>query len=217
MSSDTSGIACGQCGKAITDEPSNDPTQRKPCPQCGSTTRSLVLHTAETISVSATVQIEVITYPQALLDVARKLTDNGQPSIAVVVIHMACEIATERSLSEAFAAKGLQSLEEAVEDMFSGYNLANPKIRKLYTALTGDDKIQKQTFWQKFKASAKRRNDIIHKGKIVEKVEAEESFKAAIDFIAHLKKLEFYQLSSGTQSGSAMLVGCLSLTNHHFP
>jgi hypothetical protein len=29
-------------------------------------------------------------------------------------------------------------------------------------------------------------------------------------------KLEFYQLSSQKQSSSAMLVGCASLTSHHF-
>ena len=32
-----------------------------------------------------------------------------------------------------------------------------------------------------------------------------------------LEGLEFYQLSSEKQSGSAMLVGCPSLTNHHVP
>ncbi len=31
-----------------------------------------------------------------------------------------------------------------------------------------------------------------------------------------LRELEFYQLSSQKQSSSAMLVGCASLTSHHF-
>jgi hypothetical protein len=74
-----------------------------------------------------------------LLTLSRKLIDDGEFGIAIVVAHMACEIATERTLSEAFAAKGIPYLEDSVTDLLSGYNLANPRIRKLYTALTGDD------------------------------------------------------------------------------
>jgi len=98
---------------------------------------------------------------------------------------MACEIATERSLSEAFVTKGLQYLEASVD--LNGYNLANDRVRKLYTALTGDE-VQTAAFWQKFKDSAQRRNNIIHGGTIVGKTEAEESYKAAIDLVAYLKK-----------------------------
>src|SRR6266404_1384109 len=54
----------------------------------------------------------VITYPQRLLALARKLIDDGEFGVAVVVAHIACEIAVERSLSEAFAAKGQARLED---------------------------------------------------------------------------------------------------------
>jgi hypothetical protein len=53
------------------------------------------------------VQATVITYPQKLLTLAGRLIDEGEFGIAIVVAHMACEIATERSLSEAFVAKGI--------------------------------------------------------------------------------------------------------------
>jgi hypothetical protein len=141
----------------------------------------------EKVTVSDTVRAEVITYPQALLTFARKLIDDDQFSIAVVVSHMACEIAAERSVSESFVKKGIQYLEDPVINLLNGYNFANDKTRELYTALTGDE-IQKQPFWQKFKESGTRRNHIIHWGRVVRKAEAEDSFKAASDFVAHLKK-----------------------------
>lgn len=138
------------------------------------------------ITSHLTAQVELITYPQNLLNFARRLIDEGQFSIAVVVAHMACEIATERSLSESFNRKGLKYLEEPIYEFLNGYNLANDKIRKLYTALTGDE-IQKQPFWEKFKNSARCRNHIVHEGITVKKAEAENSFEAARDLITHLK------------------------------
>lgn len=188
MSGEVNDTVCAQCGKSITDEsPTGDPTQRKPCPQCGSTTRIFSVSLEAKISVSGSIQAIVITYPQTLLSVARSLIDNGQSDIAVVVLHMACEVAVERTLSEAFVKKGIQYLEESIEALLNGYNLSSDRLRKLYTALTGDA-IEKQSFWPKFKESASRRNGIIHKGKIVSQAEAEESFKAVSELIVHLKK-----------------------------
>lgn len=186
--SDSMSVVCGQCGEPIGDEsPDGDPTQRKPCPKCGSTTRTFGVSSHMTASSNLTVHAEVVTYPQNLLSLARMLIDEERFSIAVIVAHMACEIATERSLSEAFAAKGLQYLETPVEDFLNGYNLANKRIRKLYTALTGDE-VQSAPFWQKFKESAQRRNNIIHGGTIVGRPEAEESCNAATDLVSHLKR-----------------------------
>jgi len=139
------------------------------------------------LSLSGTAEAEVITYPRSLLGVARSLIDNNHFDIAVVVAHMACEIATERSLSEAYAAKGLQYLEDAVDDLLNGYNLSNKRNRKLYAALTGDA-IEKQPFWSNFCESATRRNQVVHKGKLMTKAEAEESYRAADSFVSHLKK-----------------------------
>ena len=122
-----------------------------------------------------------------MLQVARNLIDQGEFSIAVIVVHMACEVATERSLSEAFGVRGMRNVEDAVVDFLNGYNLANGRIRKLYTALTGDD-VQNAAFWQSFKVSATRRNNIMHGGLIVGQNEAEESHKAASDLVAHLRQ-----------------------------
>jgi hypothetical protein len=181
-------VICGQCGEPITGEaPGLEPAQRKPCEKCGSTSRTYGAEIAMTVSSSVTVQATVITYPQKLLTLAGRLIDEGEFGIAIVVAHMACEIATERSLSEAFVAKGLPYLEDLVTEFFNGYNLANDRIRKLYTTLTGDE-VEKAIFWQKFKQSAKRRNKIAHTAVTVTEAEAKESHAAAKDLVAHLNK-----------------------------
>jgi len=58
-------------------------------------------------------------------------------------------------------------------------------VRNLFTSVTGDE-IQEQPFWVNFVRSAKRRDNIIRKGLIVGRADAEETIKAASDFLAHL-------------------------------
>lgn len=179
---------CAKCDTPIYDEsPSGDPKKRKPCPNCGSTARTFSLKASIKVAASVTAKAKVTTYPQALLVTARSLIDTGQHSIAVVVSHMACEVATERALSDAFAKNGIQYLEESVSKLLGSFNIGNPRLRKLYADLTGD-LIEDQPFWQKFKESSERRNHIIHRGKIVGEDEARESLKAATDLITHLKQ-----------------------------
>ena len=57
-------------------------------------------------------------------------------------------------------------------DFLNGYSLANNRVRKLYTALTGDQ-VEKASFWQAFKTSAERRNKIVHSTIPVTKPNAE--------------------------------------------
>lgn len=182
-------VVCGQCGEPISGEvPSLDPAQRKPCPKCGSTGRNYEVVKSMASSSSVTVETTVITYPQRLLTLARKLIDDGEFGIAVVVAHVACEVATERTLSEGFAAKGVSYLEDAVTKLFSGNNLADSRIRRLYTALTGDQ-VEKAPFWQKFKRSRDElRNSIVHSSITVTKAQAEDSYVAARELVAHLRK-----------------------------
>jgi hypothetical protein len=119
---------------------------------------------------------------------ARFLLDGNDDKLcgtATILAHVACEVAIERSLSDSFARKGIQSLEESVADALNGYNIAN--VRNLYASLTGDE-IQAQPFWGGFIRSAKRRDNIVRKGLIVGRSDAEESFKAANDFLAHMAR-----------------------------
>jgi hypothetical protein len=132
-------------------------------------------------------QRTVVTYPETLLGTARHLFDEGQYSIAVVVAHMACEIATERSMGEAFRARHISDLEEPIEELLNGYNLATERIRNLYVTMT-EDAIHEQSFWPAFKQSARRRNRIMHAGAIVSKSEADKSLQATSKLVAHLMK-----------------------------
>ncbi len=127
----------------------------------------------------------VITYSEGLLAVAQGLIDDGQYSIAVVVAHMACEVATERCLSDAFEANDIPHLENPVTNLLNGYNLANKRNRKLYSALTGDA-VEDQPFWQAFTESAKRRNHAVHGREVVDAAGAEASLGAATAFVEHL-------------------------------
>jgi hypothetical protein len=141
---------------------------------------------SEVITAGDSMVAVVIPYSEALLATAQRLIADGEFSIAVVVAHMACEISAERALSRAFAAKGIGYLEESVEDLLPSYNLANDRVRNLYNVVTGNE-MEKQSFWEAFKESATRRNQAVHKGRIVTRAEAEASFKATSDLVAFLK------------------------------
>jgi hypothetical protein len=132
------------------------------------------------------VDLIYISYPEKLLITAQDLIAQGEFSIAVVVAHMVCEISGERAISQAFKAQGIDYLQQPVEDLLSGYNLANERVRNLYNAVTGGA-IQQQPFWQHFKESATRRNQAVHEGKIATKAEAEASLNAASSLVKYLK------------------------------
>jgi len=149
-----------------------------------------LVNLTEAIAGAAVGYVEGATYPQILLGITRYLlarNDDKLCGLATIVAHLACEVAVERSLSDSFARMGIRSLEDAVADILNGYNLANDKVRNLYTSVTGDG-IQEQPFWGDFIRSAKRRDDIIRKGLIVGRTDAEETIKTASDFLAHLTK-----------------------------
>lgn len=187
MTGEKNRATCTFCGQPISAEPSEQPN---PCEYCSSPSGGyphLVILT-EAIAGSAVGYVEGATYPQILLSIAKFLlgkNDDKLCGLATIMSHLACEVAIERSLSDVFQRKGIQSLEETVADVLNGYNLGNDKVWNLYSTLTGDP-IQEQPFWGSFLRSAKRRDNIIRKGLIVGRADAEESIKAASDFLAHL-------------------------------
>ena len=187
MTGGKSGAACTFCGQPITGE---SPEQPNPCIYCSSLSGGYphLVDLTEAIAGSAVGYVEGATYPQILLSVARFLlarNDDKLCGLATIVAHLACEVAIERSLSDSFARKGIQSFEVAVANILNGYNLANDMVRSLYTSVTGDE-IQEQPFWGNFIRSAKRRDNIIRKGVIVGRADAEETLKAASDLLTHL-------------------------------
>jgi hypothetical protein len=157
MTGGKGGAACTFCGQPITGE---SPEQSNPCEYCSSLSGG---------------------YPH-LVNLTEAIAGSA---VATIVAHLACEVAIERSLSDSFARKGIRSFEDAVANILSGYNLANDMVRNLYTSVTGDE-LREQPFWGNFVRSANRRDNIIRKGLIVGRTDAEESIKAASDFLAHL-------------------------------
>ena len=49
---DLEGVACGQCGAALSELPSTPVEARVPCPSCGSTSRTIAIHLQEEIRLS---------------------------------------------------------------------------------------------------------------------------------------------------------------------
>jgi hypothetical protein len=178
-------VFCGNCKKKLNEAATAD--QQQPCADCGSKNRSFSTQMQGFLKLSGQVDAKLTTYPNILLAVAKNLLDQGLFNVAVVTGHMACEVATERALSAGFATKNIPELEEPVEALLNGYNMANEKIRKLYTALT-QDQIGQTAFWSEFKASSERRNVIVHRGASVDKPSAEKSLQATTSFVAHLKQ-----------------------------
>jgi hypothetical protein len=182
-------VSCGECGRLLAAEGTSPPPEGTPCPGCGSVRRNftLAVEAGEYIITGESVEAKVVDYPHVLLDEARDLIARRQHGIAVVVAHMACEVAVQRALSAAFVKRNIRDLEDSVSDFFSGYNLSNARLRAFYTALTGDT-IQDVPFWQAFKDSAARRNKIVHEGRTATEAEAQASTDAASRFVEHVSR-----------------------------
>jgi hypothetical protein len=161
---------------------------RQPCPKCGSKRRNFSATVTSSIAVSVSATATVITHPRALLTIAQSLIGEGHFNIAIVTSHMACEVAAERAFDVAYAAKKLELLGEAVEELMNGHNLGNDKHRKLYDALTGTY-LEKEVFWPQFKKASEKRNAIVHKGGQANRAEAEAALQASKDLITYLKQL----------------------------
>ncbi|MDR8093260.1 hypothetical protein KPB05_38025 [Burkholderia gladioli] len=124
-------------------------------------------------------------YPTILLREAGELHAAGKHGIAVLVAHMACEVAVERVITNAFAQSTFQHMAESMLKFLNGYNLANDRIRSFYKALTNDD-VTLLSAWPEFKESADRRNRVAHSGKVVKTEEAAATLRAVSALVEHL-------------------------------
>ncbi|MCK4394913.1 hypothetical protein KAX17_18595 [Candidatus Bipolaricaulota bacterium] len=183
----TTDTFCGKCGEPIYNEDSNN---RIPCPNCGAKERKYHVSASINVSVSVSVDAEVISYPQSFLNTAKDMIDKDikeLQSMAVILCHVASEIATDRALMASFEKNKIGHLKETICSRFRSRRLANKEIRKLYTGLTGDD-IAKATFWPDYQDSVQRRDDITHRGILVSKADAEKSHAAATELVKHLEQ-----------------------------
>ena len=181
-------VLCGNCGESIH-EPSNiEVDDRLACIKCGSKARKFFVEFSDSANISDTLSVTLITYPNAILTIARDLIMHGYFNIAIVTSHMACEIASERAFDAEYAAKNLSALGEAVDELMNGHSLGNTKHRKLYNSLSGV-KIEQKPFWNDFKKASEKRNLIVHKGGQANKLDAEKALDAATQLITYLKQI----------------------------
>jgi hypothetical protein len=183
-------VFCNDCGTPI-EGPSalaNDLNQREPCPRCGSRIRRVNMSARGGSSVSGWAGMTLVPYSETLLGKASGLIESGEFGLATILAHTACEVAAERAMSRAITERGIADLEVAIFKILSNSNLGNERTSKFYEPLTGD-KITEQGFWSEFTCSAKRRNGTVHKGQQITKSQAEASYKAASELVAHLAKV----------------------------
>ena len=185
-------VTCSKCGTVLAGEGTTPPAQDAPCPVCGHIGQNVnVVVRGETVKIEAgVVSATIVDYSTSLLQEAGELlTHDRKFGLAIVVAHTACEVAAQRAFSRAFASRNVSDLEDAVSDLFSSYNLGNERVRKVYAALTGDLVGNAlPSWWQPFKDSVQRRNDIVHEGKRPSQEEALESLNACVACVEYLNR-----------------------------
>jgi hypothetical protein len=189
MDADAGNVSCGECGTVLYNESSSlAPSDRKPCPKCGSTKRAFSVQASSGIIFSSSVaaQPDVITYPQSLLKTARDLINLKQYNPAILMAHQACEIASESTIARVLAGAKHRPTKDAERSLAGGYHFANDQTRKLYTSLTGDD-IQEQPFWPQFKEFVALRNEIVHTHKTASRSDAEAALDVATCMVNHFQ------------------------------
>jgi hypothetical protein len=124
-------------------------------------------------------------YHRTLLNTASRLLSQKEPAVALVVAHMACEIYTEQILALALKKRALDDeLESAITKLARGH-ISDKRIRRLYSALTGDD-IEHAPFWARFTASWVLRGKAVHGGVKVSIDQGREACEIAREFVARL-------------------------------
>ncbi len=169
---------CRSCGAIITDNAVE-------CPDCQSKILEAESGTIVLLGMEATAT--VTRHWTTLLDTAQQLFDQGFYAAAIVVAHTACEVIAQRAISKALDGKGVPDLVDTFRDHNFGYSLHQPRARKAYGHLTGDDKIGGEPFWSDYNNSVTTRNHIVHHGKTTNQKDAASSLKVAREFIAHVE------------------------------
>jgi hypothetical protein len=125
---------------------------------------------------------------QRILEAAERLRDQNEHTAALITAHTAAEICCEQVISAAFRRRGIEDLEESVTALFSSYNVGDERVRRVYTALTGDA-IQHQAFWSAFQVSRKIRNDAVHRGQDASSEEAKRACEVVRELTSHIRRV----------------------------
>jgi len=127
-------------------------------------------------------------FHRTLLATARGLLPDGHlgPALALTLAHTAAEVFAERTCAAWVTARGIVA--QPVPGIPSN-NLATPRVRKRYTALTGDPIGEQQSFWQAFVVSRDLRDAFVHGGAAVTREQAEAGCTAVDRLLDHLEQI----------------------------
>jgi hypothetical protein len=187
-------VTCSHCKTVLAAEGTPPPAHDAPCPACGHIGQDVTvgLTGVEAKGEVGTLGVTIVDYPKILLQEADALlTRQQQYGLSIVVAHTACEVATERAFSRAFASRGVPDLEDPVTEFFISYNMGNDRVRRVYVALTGD--LAGKTlpaWWSAFAESVQRRNRIVHRGERASQQEAMKSLNACAAFVDYLNRTD---------------------------
>lgn len=193
----TDEMATCQCGHPVPGEPvGTSQEDREPCTECGSTNRSVPgaasLLGESHLGIATSAQLQVVRHWVRLLETADELIQANHHEVSIVVAHTACEVIVQRAVSMAFKNRNIEDLESPIDGFVTSYSLNNERVRRFYSALTGDDQIVNQSFWEQFRKSVKRRNDIVHRGllsnsSIPVEQQARESLASCSAFVSYIE------------------------------
>jgi hypothetical protein len=126
---------------------------------------------------------------QNLIAHARNLATEAKGEyhqIAVVFAHAACELHTEWALNQLLDARPDKTLVGLVlpaeRDVTS---LDNPRIRRVYFALTGDNPTEAD-WWTEWMESLQDRHDVAHRGRQMTRAKAYQAIALADRYIKHV-------------------------------
>lgn len=122
-----------------------------------------------------------------LLEEADHAVGQGSTHITVIVSQMAAELATEAVVTAMLGDRDDDAVTEAIDALTAGssWNLGNDRMRKAYSALTGDD-IAQAEFWPRYRDHVMRRNAVMHRGYLPSQEEADESYRTVEELVYHV-------------------------------
>jgi HEPN domain-containing protein len=143
---------------------------------------------AAATAVAAGVTEPLLPYHTALLDTAKAFLGRDEYQVAVMIAQTAVEVLVEQVITEQLKKrKTAAEVEEWILNRAMPFTLIGGSTQKLYIDLTNDP-IQQAPFWERYTRHTRRRNDVVHRGKPVEKPMAEESVAVASEVIRHLEQ-----------------------------
>jgi hypothetical protein len=126
---------------------------------------------------------------QNLLAHARALatrTEGEYHQIAVVFAHAACELHTEWAINQLLNARPDKTLADLVLPAERDVTiLETPRIRRVYSALTGDNPTE-SNWWNDWLDSRQDRHDVAHRGAQMTQDKARKAIALADCYITHV-------------------------------